>query len=757
MQTAPTFTVDTHLFRELGELLVGRDSTALVELIKNSYDADATEITVYGQGLSDRETGYITITDNGIGMNPEDFESGFLRIASRWKEQGHRQSRKFGRRYTGAKGIGRLAAHKLARLLEVSSMPFRTGGGPRMHIDATIDWDRIEAFQTLADIDDPEAIRVLASDADSESPSHTTIGLRRLRRAWTPGERLRFIVEVQTFSPPSALVQLPRNVVDSPLLFDYPKVRDSRTADPGVSISLLGDFAPSEDYWDVIAESAQWLLEIDANAGEVHYNVIPTRDLKKEHPDASPSRLKIRHPAPEAGPFFQARILVREGQLHGSAGLKGWASAASGVKVFMEGFRVLPYGEARNDWLSLDLDYTGRSRKFAWLEDKEGGSTEDRDAALLGLPNRSYFGAIFLTQSGAPTLRMLINREGFIPDSAFDTLVGLVRTGIDLTTRSRAAAKFASRQQRKVERGSPEGPSKSTEKTPGLGSTVETARVLASQARQFLADGRVKDADERISRVLAAVEAASGEAEDMMNEAGLIRVLASVGTQMAAFIHEINALLRIAESVEGALERLRDEKDLPSKTRRALSSLLRTVGDLRRRLERQASYLVDVVTPDARRRRSRQSLAERLDAGSRLVQHLIDDRNITLSNDIPPDLKSPPMFPAELSTVFSNLLTNAVKAAGIGGKIRASGRAKNDQSLSVVIENTGTAVNLRDAERWFKPFESTTTSVDPVLGQGMGLGLPITRKMLEQYGADIRFAKPSHGFATAIEIVFPNS
>ena len=47
-----TFTVDTHLFRELGELLVGRDSTALVELIKNSYDADATEVVVYGEALS---------------------------------------------------------------------------------------------------------------------------------------------------------------------------------------------------------------------------------------------------------------------------------------------------------------------------------------------------------------------------------------------------------------------------------------------------------------------------------------------------------------------------------------------------------------------------------------------------------------------------------------------------------------------------------------------------------------------------------
>ena len=100
------FTVDTRLFRELGELLVGRDSTALIELIKNAYDADATEITVYGERLDSPEEGRILIVDNGVGMNAEDFERGFLRVASRLKEEGERRSILFHRRYTGAKGIG---------------------------------------------------------------------------------------------------------------------------------------------------------------------------------------------------------------------------------------------------------------------------------------------------------------------------------------------------------------------------------------------------------------------------------------------------------------------------------------------------------------------------------------------------------------------------------------------------------------------------------------------------------------------------
>ncbi|MBN9119660.1 MAG: ATP-binding protein, partial [Planctomycetes bacterium] len=114
-----SFSVDTHVFRELGELLVGRDSTALLELIKNCYDADATEVTVSALDLADTSRGRIVIRDNGCGMDEERFRNGFLRIASRFKESGDRRSDHFQRRYTGSKGIGRLAAHKLAKYMEV--------------------------------------------------------------------------------------------------------------------------------------------------------------------------------------------------------------------------------------------------------------------------------------------------------------------------------------------------------------------------------------------------------------------------------------------------------------------------------------------------------------------------------------------------------------------------------------------------------------------------------------------------------------
>jgi len=104
--------------------------------------------------------------------------------------------------------------------------------------------------------------------------------------------------------------------------------------------------------------------------------------------------------------------------------------------------------------------------------------------------------------------------------------------------------------------------------------------------------------------------------------------------------------------------------------------------------------------------------------------------------------------------ILTNLLSNAVKFAGHKGRIRIGGEEKND-ALTFRIENTGKVVRLDSSERWFEPFRTTTANVDATLGQGMGLGLTITRSMLDEYGAEIRFTQPSKQFATAVEVRFP--
>lgn len=754
------FTVDTHIFRELGELLVGRDSTALVELIKNAYDADATEIIVNGVNLDNPAKGYITIDDNGVGMQTKQFEDGFLRIASRLKEQGARESKRFKRRFTGAKGIGRLAAHKLAKVLEVYSIPWSVNGSKREAIRACINWGEIEDKETLEDV---PPVEIKPEPIQSSTKTGTVITLRSLKRKWTAAERQRFITEARTFEPPGVLTfPLPKNLVDKLLLFEAPRVRESSNLDPGCRIELMGDFAGGDEFWQTLAHAASWVIEIDARKGRknVRYAIAPMRRTIRENPDAMRRDFSLEHPDSDNGPFFQARILVRDGSISGSKDEVTWTNQTSGVRVFLEGFRVVPYGEPGNDWLGIDADYSNRARSSPVLNQDLLNALfeqeqEDPDWFLSMLRNRSYFGGVFLTQRENSSLKLLVNREGFVTDATFESLRKMVRLGIDLSTRLRAAATFSVRQGRRLQRARIEAENMEehldkSERSPISSEEVdaEHATLLLQDAKRQLAAGEHAGVEEKITLATRAMS-------KLISERAMLRVLASVGTQMASFIHEINSLLGVADSVYEAISRIRAEESLPGGSGHRLVKLQTALGDLKRGLERQASYLLDVVTPDARRRRSRQSLADRFNAGARLVERLSERRGITLQNDIPPDIKSPPMFPAELTTVFSNLLTNAVKASGEGGKIRATATRLGDGNISLRIENTGVAVDLAEAEQWFQPFESTTVEIDPVLGQGMGLGLPITRSMLEEYGAEIRFVQPSRDYATAIEIVFP--
>ena len=589
------------------------------------------------------------MVDNGIGMNADDFENGFLRVASRLKDQGERRSTLFQRRYTGAKGIGRLAAHKLARKLELDSVArVSESEGLRRVLYAAIDWDEIERYETLDQLSSADAIRLETKAVRENAHSGTTLILSRLRRAWTQTERARFFAEIQSFDSPASLREpLPLSVIEKPLLFDTPVVRDhgiSAVASP-FQVKLEGDFAAGENYWALVAEMADWVLEIQADPNNEHvdFAIAPTKKTLRTNSEAREVHQFIPHPAPERGPHFDARILVREGSPKFTRDQRVWASRASGVRVYLEGFRVLPYGEPKDDWLSIDADYTRRPRQLELLKDI-GLATEasDPDSGLVRVPSNNYFGAVFLIQNRCPDMRILVNREGFIPEAGYDTLVQIVRTGIDLCTRVRAAAAYGRRQQRKEDRrtsrqGVTEASGATDEAIEGLElpNRLRDAVQLMEKSRARLNEGDTTKAKVAASAAMRKLSDAMELAAAMWPERSLLHVLASVGTQMAAFVHEINALLGAAQTIEHALERLLKEGGLSHEQRRRLRQTLTVTMDLKRGLERQAAYLIDIDTPDARRRRSRQRFGERFDAAVRLVQHQAERRGIDIDSRIP--------------------------------------------------------------------------------------------------------------------------
>ena len=190
------FTVDSQLLRELGERLVGRQYIALAELVKNSYDADATKVEIR---IGDDA---IEVSDNGQGMTFDDFEGRWMRVGSTHKVK-QIKSERLGRPLTGSKGVGRLAVQFLAGKMDLFSVPKTDDGTVSPELHATIDWDQaIEAPEltkatVLCELGQPGA------NAFPEGQVHgTTVRLTRLKQAWESDEFENLAREIWFLEPP---------------------------------------------------------------------------------------------------------------------------------------------------------------------------------------------------------------------------------------------------------------------------------------------------------------------------------------------------------------------------------------------------------------------------------------------------------------------------------------------------------------------------------------------------------------------------
>lgn len=759
--SAPKFTVDTHLFRELGELLVGRDSTALVELLKNSYDADATSVTVYGERLQNTKSGLIRVSDNGNGMTAETFQSSFLRIASRSKDVKAPLSPRYKRHFTGAKGIGRLAAHKLAHVMEIESVYADTKTWQAVSgFRATINWETIESVETL-DLVPRQAITIAQFDVRSTDKCGTTITLKKLKTQWTERERQLFTQEASSSQIPKILsAKLPDSVLEQKLLFESPTWASTGATDNNCQIKLEGEFAVGDEYLTAAAGAATWILEVEANQKHVRAAVSPTRGYQGSNAN---SKRVIRDLTgvvrDEFSPSFQARILIREGDwMPGSTAAKSWRnSEASGVRIYLEGFRVLPYGESGNDWLRIDSTYAKRARgddglaKGLFDEDELGKNTY-----LSYLPVRQYLGGAFLTLDHAKGLKMVVSREGFIPNSAFHYLDDVITGAINFSVVERSKARSEITDERRQSRLASAASKFQSSRTPTniLDKSLDSTTKLVKEVSAAVEVGDLTKAKPLIAQIEQSMKDKSQLVGDVRDEQAMIRILASLGTHTAGFVHELKGLLGLAASIEQQLSKVdEDTVELSSVNRKRLKQAIMALRELRIGLEGQAIYVTGFSSADSRRRRSRHDIAAVFELALGGYGQQIAARGCTVINELAPDLKSPPMFKAELLAVFSNLLSNALKAIDRGGKIRVTG-TKRDRDSTIRLDNTGTAVDVANSEQWFRPFATSSTDSSPDLGNGMGLGLTITRRMLEQYGSSIQFVKPRPPYSTCVEIEF---
>ena len=152
------FSVEARLAIQLGRESISSSVTAILELVKNAYDADATKLSIRFKGL-DTDNPVMVIEDDGFGMTVDDLQNYWMVIGTSNKTKIRRSGKN--RTLTGEKGLGRLGLDRLCKTTIVQSIVEDANKG----LELVVDWTKYER-----------------DDARLEDVSHKIYGIPNLRK-----------------------------------------------------------------------------------------------------------------------------------------------------------------------------------------------------------------------------------------------------------------------------------------------------------------------------------------------------------------------------------------------------------------------------------------------------------------------------------------------------------------------------------------------------------------------------------------------
>ncbi|WPB77661.1 sensor histidine kinase [Archangium violaceum] len=440
------FDVHPSVVFQLGADLISDDAQALIELVKNSYDAGASyakieidtqasakvasELTLFGD-----QVGFIKISDDGHGMTREAIRDGWL-VVSNSAKRAQKRSKLIAsgaRTPLGDKGLGRLGAQRLAENVEV----FTCAVGGDIEYQVGFSWHKFEGVARLS------SVEVQAIEHPAKRKHGTTLllsGLRNIERWKGPDakreleerlselvspfeaiEKFDLIVTVDgTKLAPAQFSKRLRNEADSTFSIAFGENELSATGkvklrylEPGghdrASVfaarvlkdggEKLREFLQAQTAnkgFRASAGSGKWFLKFEQTWDASKLDKIKAdSDKAKADSDkakADSDKANFANPGPFRGELdgFDLDSLPEQSAFGSRKEFRAKIKALAAVRVYRDGFGV----RVDRDFLKLSKAWTG------------GGS-------WYGLKPANTIGFIAITAAGNPDLVETTDREGF--------------------------------------------------------------------------------------------------------------------------------------------------------------------------------------------------------------------------------------------------------------------------------------------------------------------------------------------------------
>ena len=668
------FIADAALIERLGRELVTKQETTLIELVKNGYDADATEVVV-----TIEPSVRVMVKDNGAGMTREQVVDGFLRLASDSKII-QPVSPKFGRQRAGRKGIGRFAAQRLGTVLKLRTWPLEGSIGHEL----VVDWNDFQPQMRLEEV----VVRLTELPAGEAG---TVIEIQGLRDSWSDAQLRRCWRGVMNLQQPFPIsVSLSQTHVDPGFAVRIVS-RGDEVTESDVVVDLESEIlrhAHARIELDVDGQGfAKWRLTGNAFGEEREWAPINHR-----HRDAT---TEVAYGA-LCNVAMRVYYFILDRSLFTSAvynRLRRVLRNQGGVRLYRNGFRVVPYGDVGDDWLGLDETYA------------------QRGSVLAPIRNLNFYGFVEVRDPEGINFEENTSREGLIESEAFNDLKGVASSVI-----ATAVLQVAEDRGRKRSAG---GGAREQRSPSPVERIREVERQVRSQVRELSppdgngapqADGSgavTKAVTEEIAELLRESGDVIEQREtELADESTILRLLATLGLTAAEFSHEtgmtfeavqisfrnVFAVARVAKANDQEFLEEVDRADL-----------------MVNRLVALTSYLNSVASARAVRKLGPVSVSGEIDKFITGVRRHAVRREIEIKIDIPPidALYTAPMHEADVATVLLNLYSNSIKAMQRAGNERRIHISATRNSLKEVImrfSDTGDGILEHNREKIFDLF-----------------------------------------------------
>ncbi|AZA82142.1 hypothetical protein C1637_10075 [Chryseobacterium lactis] len=700
------FSIDARLILQLGRDSIKNHTTALIELIKNSYDADATKVEV------EIKKDYIRIADNGFGMSEQEINDNWLIIGFSEK-RASKQSEK-GRRKTGEKGIGRIATDRLGKIVEIKTK------SKKDNIQGLkINWEQFDVEKTpienieIEEIDNP--ILTVPKRADKEI-SGTEIIITELREQWDSSSIEELYDELSYFVTPLENKKIDFEI---DLKNDYDQSFSKKVS------STINKF--SEIDIDCVYDGNKLLFTIKDK-----YFKKPTTKIMEINEIFQLVNSNSETKTIDCGPFFLTiSLYIQKSSLLSGSGfkltdLRDFLNNNSGIKIYRDDIVVKPYGFVNS---SLGYDWLGLAERKA--RDPAGVS---RDTYKVS-PNQ-LVGGIFIKRDENENIKDSSNREGLVENAAFKELQNIVLGTVILLESHRVNIINTQKKESKKN---------STTKNESIEHITKELKQVKSELRNI--EKKVVNLDETsktsLTKSIETLDSAIIETEEtfekLFDEKRVLNALATLGISSAVFGHETET------AVSNFKLHLRNAKEYFDTDPEITKQQLDKAYEQSKLISGWGEFALSRVEREKRGKRKRK-ISKILNESLDLIEPALEAKSIQLIREFEELYAT--TYTMDIESIIINLVTNAYTFCvnqDVKRKIRVNLEKVVFNKIAgyrITVSDTGKGIPKEYEGRIFEPLFSTKISGDKK-HNGTGLGLTIVKSIVDEMKGTIEVGRDS--------------